>query len=51
MLLWDKNKFVGTVDKAKKVLAVLQDEKLYLENELKKLKEREVVLKDFIEKE
>lgn len=51
MLLWKDGKFVGTVDKAKKVLAVLQDEKLYLENELRKLKEREVVLKEFIEKE
>ena len=51
MLLWKEGKFVGSVDKAKKVLAVLQDEKWELEQELKEIKEKEEILKAIIDKE
>lgn len=48
--LWNKEgNFTGSADKAKKVQAILGDEILYLEKELRELKARKEKLKDFIE--
>lgn len=45
MELWDKQgNFVGSRDKAKKVLDILRDEKLRLMRELQEIQKREDIL-------
>lgn len=49
MPLWVNNKFVGTVDKAKKVRDVISDEIRHIEGQLKDLKAKHQALVEFIE--
>lgn len=50
MELWDKEgNFLGSVDKAKKVLAVISDEERWMLQELKLIQDRKEALKKVIE--